>query len=121
MLHPLSCTRAHQLFPDQRPEKSRPTSDNEFHKQPCFGEGTRKTEVTHRCVFRLTGLEHCASNQAQGDHVHEEFLVKRRRGMAMPGSSAQGVFEIPVESLDIPVHVIELGQFRGGIQRRIQK
>jgi hypothetical protein len=51
--------------------------------------------------------------------VHEEFLVKGGRSMTVPGRGAEGVLEIAIESLDIPAHVIQLGEFLGGKQTRV--
>jgi len=39
--------------------------------------------------------------------------VKGGRSMTMPGRGAEGVFKIAIEGLDIPAHVIQLGDFRG--------
>ena len=43
--------------------------------------------------------------------MHEEFLVKGGGRLTMPGGGTQGVFKIAIESLDVPAHVIEAGQF----------
>lgn len=39
----------------------------------------------------------------------------------MPGGGTESVLEIAIESLDIPAHVIQLGECGGGIQGRVQK
>ena len=43
--------------------------------------------------------------------MHKEFLVKRGGGFTMPGIGLQSVLKIAIESLDVPTHVIEIGQF----------
>ena len=43
--------------------------------------------------------------------MYEEFLVKGDGRLTMPGGGAQGVLKIAIESLDVPAHVIEVGQF----------
>jgi hypothetical protein len=53
--------------------------------------------------------------------VHEEFLVKAGRSMTVPRCGAESALEISIESLDIPAHVIQPGEFGGGIQGRVQK
>lgn len=57
----------------------------------------------------MTGFEHSDADQADDDHVHQEFLVKGCGGMTMPGGGLHGVFKIAIEGLDVPAHVIELG------------
>jgi hypothetical protein len=66
-------------------------------------------------------LEHGDTDKAEGNHVHEEFLVKGGGGAAMPGCGMEGVFEVPIEGFDIPSHVIEVGQFRGGEKDWVQE
>jgi hypothetical protein len=55
-------------------------------------------------------LQHGDADHAEGNHVHEEFLVKGGGGSAMPGGGAEGVLEVPVEGFDVPSHVIEAGE-----------
>ena len=59
----------------------------------------------------MSGLEHGDADQADDDHVHQEFLVKGGGRVTMPGGGLHGVFKIAIEGLDVPAHVIELGQF----------
>lgn len=58
----------------------------------------------------MTGFEHGDADEAKGNHVHEEFLVKGCGGLTMPGGSLHGVFKIAIEGLDVPAHMIEGGQ-----------
>ncbi len=53
--------------------------------------------------------------------MNENFLVKGGRGLAVPACGAERAFEVAIESLDVPAHVIQLCELRGGIQRRVQK
>ena len=43
--------------------------------------------------------------------MYEKFLMKGARRAAMPGGGAKGVLKIAIEGLDVPAHVIEVGQF----------
>ena len=61
------------------------------------------------------------SDEAEGNHVHEQFLMKGSGGAAMPGGGADGVLKIPIEGLDVPSHVIDVGQFRGRKQGGIEE
>jgi len=51
--------------------------------------------------------------------VNKEFPVKGIGGLAMPAYGAKGMLEIPIECLDVPSHVIELGEFRSGVNIRV--
>jgi len=62
-------------------------------------------------VDQRTGFEHGQTDETQGNHVHQEFLMKRGGRFAMPGSGFQGVLKIAIEGLDVPTQVIEVGQF----------
>ena len=59
----------------------------------------------------MASFEHGDADQAQNNHVHKQFLMEGGWCATMPGGGAHGVFEITVERLDIPAHVIEVGQF----------
>ena len=61
--------------------------------------------------LRTTGFEHGDADQTEGNHVDKDLLVKGSGALAMPGQGPEGVFEIAVESLDVPAQVIETGQF----------
>ena len=59
----------------------------------------------------MGGFKHGDADEAEGNHVHEEFLMEGCGGVAMPGGGTKGVLKIAIESLDVPAHVIEAGQF----------
>lgn len=69
----------------------------------------------------MTRIEHPHAYQAHGDHMHEELLLKGCGRLTMPVCGAKGMFEIAIEGLDIPAHVVEPGEFRGGVQPGIQE
>jgi hypothetical protein len=62
-------------------------------------------------IGQAAGLEHGDSDEAKGNHVYEEFLMKGSGRVAMPRGDTEGVLEIAIESFDIPAPVIEVGQF----------
>lgn len=80
-------------------------------KQACFGEGTCKAELADRDIGQLASFEHGDADQAHNNHVRQQFLMEGGWRATMPAGGLHGVFEITVERLDIPAHVIELGQF----------
>ena len=110
-LHTVSCTALHKCGPDRGPQKRLRSGQDELEKQAGLGEGPCKAELADGEVGRTTGFEHSDADQAEGNHVHEEFLVKGGGRLTMPGGGPQGMLEIAVESLDVPAHVIEAGQF----------
>ncbi len=110
-LHAVSCTALHKYGPDRRPQKWLRSGQYALEKQAGLGEGPCKAELADGDVGRTTGFEHSDADQAEGNHVHEEFLVKGGGRLTMPGGGTQGMLEIAVESLDVPAQVIEGGQF----------
>ncbi len=110
-LHTVSCTALHKYGPDRRPQKRLRSGQQELEKQAGLGEGSCKAELADGDVGRATGFEHSDADQAEGNHVHEEFLVKGGGRLTMPGDGTQGMLELAVESLDVPSQVIEVGQF----------
>ena len=110
-LHTVSCTALHQYGPDGKPQKRLRSVQQEFEKQASLGEGSCKAELADGDVGGATGFEHSDADQAEGNHVHEEFLVKGGGCQTMPGGGAQGMFEIAIEGLDVLVHVVEASQF----------
>ena len=107
----MSCAALPKYGPDRRPQKWLRSGQYELEKQAGLGEGPCKAELADGDVGRTTGFEHSDADQAEGNHVHEEFLVKGGGRMTMPGGGTQGMLEIAVESLDVPAQVIEGGQF----------
>ena len=107
----MSCTTLHKYGPERRPQKRIRSGQQELEKQTSLGEGSCKAELADGDVGGATGFEHSDADQAEGNHVHEEFLVKGGGRLTMPGDGAQGMLELAVESLDVPAQVIEGGQF----------
>ena len=107
----MTCTGVQKCCPEGRPEEGLSKGEQELEKQSCLGEGSCKAELADGDVGRATGFEHCETNQTEGNHVHEEFLVKGCGRVAMPGGGAEGMLKIAIERLDVPAHVIEAGQF----------
>jgi len=60
---------------------------------------------------QTTGFQHGQADQAESDHMHEEFLVKGVGGVAMPGSGPEGMLKLAIEGFDVPAQMIETGQF----------
>jgi len=97
--------------PDGGPEEHVGRRNNEFDEQASFGKGPRKAELADGNVGRRTGLGHRDADQTKDNHVHEEFLVEGGGRLTMPGGGTQGMFEIAIEGLDVPAHVVEASQF----------
>ena len=110
-LHTVSCTALHKYGPERRPQKRLRSGQQELEKQTSLGEGSCKAELADGDIGGATGFEHRDADQAEGNHVHEEFLVKGGGRLTMPGGGPQGMLELAVESLDVPAQVVEGGQF----------
>jgi hypothetical protein len=52
----------------------------------------------------------CDSDQTEGNHMHQDLLMKGFGTFAMPGHGMEGVFEIAIEGLNVSTHMIETGQ-----------
>ena len=106
----MPCTALHKCFPDGRPEIQVSCGYQELEKQACLGQGTCKAELSDASVFLVTGFDHCQADHAQGNHVHEDLLVKPDWGAAVPGGAPEGLLKVAIESLNVPTHTIETGQ-----------
>ena len=110
-LHTISCTARYKCCPNGSPAIIFTSGQQEFEKQTSFGEGPCKAELGDRNFGQLTSFEHSDADQALNIHVHHRFLMEGSCLATMPGGGLYSVFEITAEYLDIPTHVIEVGQF----------
>jgi len=105
-IHAVSSTALYKCCPDGGPEVRVNSGNQDLEQQACLGKGTCKALLSHGDVPEATGFEHCDSDQTEGNHVHEDLPVKGFGALAMPGHGAEGVFEIAIESLYVPTHMI---------------
>ncbi len=110
-LHAVSCAGAHECCPAGRPQEQLRSGQYELEEQARLSEGTCKAELADGDVGRTTGFEHSDADQTEGNHVYEEYLVKGGGRLTMPGGGMEGMLKIAIESLDVPSHVIDAGQF----------
>ena len=110
--HEMKCAALDIHYPHRSPWACFIGSRQFPEQQACFSEGTCKTELPDRKIMQATAFEHGYAYQAADDHVHKEFLVEGFRCQTMPGGRTDSALKIAIESLDVPTHVIESGQFR---------
>jgi len=66
-------------------------------------------------------FEQGPSNQTDEDQMNHQFLFESLRTLTMPVSDPQSLFEIPVEGLDSPALMVEVGELLGRKHVRIDQ